>query len=186
VFVGRVGPSKGVDVLVRAAIEAAPLLPGLRLVIVGRDAGGFAAELVQAAQAAGHPDLLDFRGHVDHEALPGLLRDADVFAAPSPCEGGPGFVYLEAMAAGLPVIACAGTGAADVVEDGETGYLVAPGDVGAVRDALLALCGDPDRRGRMGRRAREYALRHADGGACVARIAALYRAAHERVVTGDT
>ena len=90
--------------------------------------------------------------------LPEHLSRAHVFAAPSLYEGGPGFVYLEAMACGLPVIACAGSGAAEVVFPGENGLLVPPGDVDALADALRQLLGDAIGRAEMGERARRYVL----------------------------
>jgi glycosyltransferase involved in cell wall biosynthesis len=117
-------------------------------------------------------------GFVERERLPDELSRARVFAAPSRYEGGPGFVYLEAMACGLPVIACAGSGAAEVVIPGENGALVPPGDVPAVADALRKLLGGE--RDAMARRARAYAVEHADGERCLDRIEAFYRSVVDR------
>jgi glycosyltransferase involved in cell wall biosynthesis len=118
--------------------------------------------------------LLEFTGFVAREELPRHLCTADVFAAPSCYEGGPGFVYLEAMACGLPVIACAGSGAAEVITAGVTGLLVAPHDPGQVAGALRTILADDELRRAMGRRAREYVEQEADSRDCVRRLEAFY------------
>lgn len=173
VFVGRIARSKGVDTLVEAAIVLAAERPGLRVRAVGRD-DGLAAELRARAAAAGHPDLLEFRSHVSHADLPHELCRGHVFAAPSIYEGGPGLVYLEAMACGLPVVGCSGSGIDETVTDGVTGFLVAPGDRDALVDVLGPLLDDPQRREILGRAARQFVLDHADSRSCSRRLEALY------------
>jgi glycosyltransferase involved in cell wall biosynthesis len=118
---------------------------------------------------------LDAPGFIPKEQLPEYLARAHVFAAPSYCEGGPGFVYLEAMACGLPVIGCEGSGAAEVIEYGKTGFLVAPRDVEAAAGALRTVLNDPGQRERMSREARGYILQEAAAGVCVKRIEDFYR-----------
>jgi glycosyltransferase involved in cell wall biosynthesis len=173
-FVGRIAKSKGADVLVDAALAIAHEFDGLRVRMVGRDDTGLARTLSARAAAAGYPDLLSFAGAVDHAALPAELAAATVFCAPSPCEGGPGFVFLEAMACGVPVIGCAGTGIAEVVDDGVTGYLVPVGDAVALADRLRTLLADRARCERMGAAARESMVQFADTRDCVRQIAARY------------
>ena len=81
------------------------------------------------------------------------LRAADVFALPSSTEGLSN-ALLEAMAAGLAVVATAVGGAVDLIEDGRSGRLVAPGHPIALRDALVAVLADPAlRRGSAQARA---------------------------------
>src|SRR5207249_1671321 len=109
------------------------------------------------------------------EELPDHLSRAHVFAAPSLYEGGPGFVYLEAMACGVPVIACAGSGAGEVVIPENNGLLVPPGDVGSLVSALRRLLTDAALRETMGARARKFAVEHADSKQCLRRIEAFYR-----------
>jgi glycosyltransferase involved in cell wall biosynthesis len=174
VFVGRLAENKGVGTLVAAAARLAQELPELQLRLIGRAEPGMLARLRAEATRAGAPDLLDWLGFVEHRQLPEHLCRAHVFAAPSLYEGGPGFVYLEAMACGLPAIACAGSGAAEVVRDGETGLLVPPGDVEALTQALRRLLSDANERESMGRRAREYVLAEADSTTCLRRIEAFY------------
>ncbi|MDQ4130874.1 MAG: glycosyltransferase family 4 protein, partial [Actinomycetota bacterium] len=111
-FVGRIAASKGVDVLLAASLALARHVPDLRLRLVGSGEASFLELLRGRAQAAGFPRLLELRGPVPSASLPDELCRADVFAAPSLYEGGPGLVYLEAMACGLPVVACEDSGAA--------------------------------------------------------------------------
>lgn len=86
-----------------------------------------------------------------------LLRSFDAFLLASANEGTPVSV-IEALAAERPVVATAVGGVADVVQDGEHGYLVAPGDVEAAADALARLAEDPGLRARMGAAGRAWVL----------------------------
>jgi glycosyltransferase involved in cell wall biosynthesis len=78
------------------------------------------------------------------------------------------------MACGLPVIACSGSGASEVVRPGENGLLVPPGDVGSLAAALRELLSDPQRRVSMGRAARRYVEAEADGRDCIRRLERFY------------
>ena len=98
-------------------------------------------------------------GYVPHAQLPQELCRAHVFAAPSRYEGGPGMVYLEAMACGLPVIACAGSGAAEVVSDGATGRLIPPDDPATLAATLRTLLEDHALREQTGETAQAYGER---------------------------
>ena len=175
-FAGKLVRNKGVHLLVEAASRLAGEFPGLRLRLLGHGEPSVVKELQGMADAAGAGELLDFAGFIARDSLPGELAAADVFAAPSQYEGGPGFVYLEAMACGLPVIACAGSGAAEVIRDGETGLLVPPQDVASLTDALRRLLTDAELRGKMGQRGRAYALAEADSRQCVKKLETLYAA----------
>ena len=174
VFVGKLVANKGVGDLVNACTRLAGEFPGLRVrMIAGRDD---AAEnwLREQADGAGCAGLLEFAGFVDQAELPMHLLRAHVFAAPSHYEGGPGFVYLEAMGCGLPVVACSGSGASEAVLHGETGLLVPPGDTDALAGALRQLLADVAAREAMGRRGREHVVRHASRPKCLRRLEAFY------------
>jgi len=132
-FAGRLSPEKGILELVEAA-------NGMTLVVAG---DGPLRDRVPGAL-----------GFVPHHALGPLYERAAVVAVPSHREGF-GVVCAEAMAYGRPVVAGAVGGLLDLVADGETGLLVPPRDVPALREALERLIGDRELRRRMGAAARE-------------------------------
>lgn len=177
VFVGKMVWNKGVDVLVEAACRLLPKWPDLCVKLIGRGEPAVIHRLRQLAADAGAPKLLEEVGVVERGELSSHLRAADVFAAPSRYEGGPGFVYLEAMASGLPVIACSGSGASEVISPDETGLLVPPDDVEAVALALDRLLSDRPLCEAMGRKAREFVIEHANTAQCMKKIEAFYQSA---------
>ncbi len=132
-FAGRLSPEKGILDLVEAA-------QGMKLVVAG---DGPLRDRVPGAL-----------GFVPHHALGPLYERAAVVAVPSHREGF-GVVCAEAMAYGRPVVAGAVGGLLDLVADGETGLLVPPRDVPALRRALERLLGDRGLRQRMGEAGRE-------------------------------
>ena len=132
-FAGRLSPEKGILELMEAA-------NGMKLVVAGD--GPLRDRVPQAL------------GFVPHHALGALYEQAAVVAVPSHREGF-GMVCAEAMAYGRPVVAGAVGGLLDLVADGETGLLVPPRDVPALRGALERLLGDPELRHRMGEAARK-------------------------------
>jgi glycosyltransferase involved in cell wall biosynthesis len=83
-------------------------------------------------------------------------------------------VYLEAMACGLPIIGCKGSGVDEVISNGETGLLVPPGDGEALLSALWRLLSEHALRDRMGQCAVEYVRCAADSRVCIRRIEAFY------------
>lgn len=174
IFVGKIERNKGIALLVESACRIATLIPDLQLCIVGSGNEALKSELEHRARQANCPSLLDFVGFVDHRELPRLLSRAHVFAAPSEYEGGPGFVYLEAMACGLPVIACSGSGASEVVLPEENGLLVSPRDAEALVQALLRLLRQHDFREKMGRQAREFVVSQAERELCIRRLESFY------------
>lgn len=182
IFVGKIELNKGVDLLVEAACELARDYPDLRLWMLGLGNAALADELMAKTLARGFPDLLKLPGYISREDLPSWMSRAHVFAAPSVYEGGPGLVYLEAMACGLPVIACEGSGAAEVVIPEENGFLVPPGDMNMLMKTLRDILDDPEKREIMGLRARKYVLKEADSKICLKGLEAFYR----DVISGKT
>jgi glycosyltransferase involved in cell wall biosynthesis len=175
VFVGRVEPAKGIDGLVEATCRLAREYPGVQLRIIGAADPESVQRLRAQVTMRGLPDLLDFAGFVPNSDLPAHLCRAHVLAGPSVYEGGPGFVYLEAMACGLPVIASEGSGGAEVVRHQQTGLLVPPQDVHGLVAALGTLLGSPDLRTEMGERGRSFVQVEADSEVCLRRIDTFYR-----------
>lgn len=174
IFVGRIAPSKGAELLLEAACRLVKNYPDLRLRMLGQGEESFMKGLHEKAIDSGFPDLLDLPGFTAREDLPYHLSRAHVFAAPSLYEGGPGFVYLEAMACGLPVIACEGSGAAEVVIHGKNGFCVPPGDLDQLVKVIRQLLDHPERLESMGAQAREYVLTEAESYKCIARLETFY------------
>jgi len=123
---------------VRAARRVLDLEPRARFFIAGD--GALRPRVEELAAQLGLGDRLVLLGWV--EDVHALLHDLDVFVLTSRFEGLPRAV-LQAMAAGVPVIATAVDGVPEVISDGETGRLVAPGDHRAVAEAVLELLADP-------------------------------------------
>jgi glycosyltransferase involved in cell wall biosynthesis len=174
VFVGKIETNKGVEVLVDAACRLADEFPALRLQLIGRGRSKLIEQLLQTAAIAGHRDLIDLPGYVAPESLPEYLSRAHVFAAPSIYEGGPGFVYLEAMACELPAVGCRSGGVCEVIEDGVTGILTPAGDAELLYSALARLLSDDCLRDTMGRQGREWVEREANSLDCLRLLESFY------------
>jgi glycosyltransferase involved in cell wall biosynthesis len=174
IFVGKIERNKGINSLVEAAIKLASGIPELKLRMFGRGNADLISEITAKALAAGLPELLDLPGQVTQTDLPVELSKAHVFAAPSLYEGGPGFVYLEAMACGLPVVACKGSGSSEIIEHGETGILIPANDEAALTEALTRLLARPDEASAMGKRGREYVENQASSKDCIRRLESIY------------
>jgi glycosyltransferase involved in cell wall biosynthesis len=139
--------AKGVLHVLEVLPELRSRFPGLRYVVVGD--GNDRAWLEAHSRALGLGDAVTFTGHISREALAGFYAACDIFALPSDKEGF-GIVYLEAMAAGKPVVAARAGGVPEVVVDGETGLLVEHGNKQALIDAVGGLLADADRRRCLG------------------------------------
>ena len=174
VSVGRIAASKGSTLLVEAACRVARSVPRLTLALYGRVDDAFRVHLESLAAEDGSPDLIEWHGEVDRDRLPGALASGHVFASPSFTEGGPGFVFLEAMACGVPVIGCSGSGIEETV-DPDTGILVPPGDLEALTEGLQRLLLDPELGARLGTRARTAVVSRWETSACAARLESFYR-----------
>lgn len=185
-FVGRFTPHKGLDRLIRA------LPRGAALTCVGTPGHDPAPPEDEypalLRRLAGERDdaAVRFVERVADPELPWLYRRARVLALPSvheTCYGRRvavsellGLSVLEAMASGTPVVASRLGGLPEVVTDGETGYLVEPGDVEGLRFRLEQLLGDRARAERMGRAARAAVLDRFTWAACARRCLAAYEA----------
>lgn len=146
--VGRLSHYKGFDVLIRALAR----VDDAHLLLIGD--GDCGDDLRALAEKNGTGSRILFAGTLDDEALLSAYAAADAFVLPSLNRGEAfGLVLLEAMRARLPVIASAipGSGIGEVVVDGETGLLTAPGDADALAAAITRLR-DPELRRRLGTR----------------------------------
>jgi glycosyltransferase involved in cell wall biosynthesis/peptidoglycan/xylan/chitin deacetylase (PgdA/CDA1 family) len=140
---------KRIDVLIEAAPRILERHPDAEFLIVGD--GRCREHLTTLARTTGVQERFRFLGHRDD--VPTVLADADLFVLPSASEAFPN-VILEAMAAGLPVVATRVGGIPELVEEGVTGSLVPPADSRALADALLRLLDNPDRAAALGRTGR--------------------------------
>jgi glycosyltransferase involved in cell wall biosynthesis len=122
---------------------------------------------------------VELRGLLDHTSVIDLLRTACVVVVPSIVPDCCPTVVLEAMAVGRPVVASASGGIVDLVDDGATGLLVAPGDPIALSTALSAVIKDRDAAETMGRKALARA-RSFTASVIVGQVEALY----ERLLSG--
>ena len=156
----RLVPRKGFDVLIDAV---AGLDVDVQVAIGGR--GRDRERLERRARNSNARDRVTFLGRVPDEDLAALYASADVFTMLCRADRwggleaeGFGVVFLEAAACGIASIAGRGGGSHEAVADGETGFVVPPRDVAAVRRALAQLIVGDDLRRRMGNAARERAV----------------------------
>jgi glycosyltransferase involved in cell wall biosynthesis len=152
--VARMYPRKRITDLLRAAPLVRAAVPTARFRVVGR---GPEWEAVQRLHAElGLAGTVDLLGDVSLADLAAEYVAADAFCLPSVQEGF-GIVFLEAMAAGLPVVACRAAAIPEVVLDGVTGVLTPPRDPDALARALVALLRDRERARALGREGRRRA-----------------------------
>jgi glycosyltransferase involved in cell wall biosynthesis len=174
IFLGRIGPLKGSFDLIEAVhcLQPGRFEPHLWLVGPEERDGDFrsAQQLLESHHLAKTCEVL---GPIHREKVLQLLQEASIFVLPSYYEGLP-MALLEALAAGLPVIATSVGGIPEVVQDGYNGFLIPPGNIQTLTDALAKLVGDSDLRKIMGRRSREIAERELDVRSYVDKMIALY------------
>ena len=156
---GRIRPQKGVDLLVDAAIEVLPSHPDAQIIFTGRatkEFEGFQQEQEQKLKAAGLADRVHFLGERPWEEIVETYRALDLFVAPARHEGF-GLTPLEAMASGVPAIACHGVGAFSAqIKDGVTGRLVEKDNAKALAGALQDMLEDREKLALAGQAARAH------------------------------
>jgi glycosyltransferase involved in cell wall biosynthesis len=148
---------KGVDLTLEAVARLRKKHPGIFFRIVG--SGSDKPRLQQLAVTLGLEECTQFEQDLSDDELASRYRDCELFVLPSGQEGF-GIVFLEAMRFGKPCIGGNAGGTPDVVVDGETGYLVPYGDVGAIERALDSLLGDAELRRGMGEAGRRRLENH--------------------------
>lgn len=143
---------KGVDDLIRALPAVKAGIGSVKLTIAGQ--GNLKESLMALAASEGVAQDISWLGVVDHDKLPDLYRQSDLFVLPSHFEGMSN-ALLEAMASGLPVVVTA-TGGVDELIDGN-GLVVKAGNSAALGQAIIDILGNPDRCREFGLRSREIA-----------------------------
>jgi glycosyltransferase involved in cell wall biosynthesis len=139
---GRITPWKGQSVL----LEALPYLPDVHALVVGEaksEERAYAEALRQQSKDLGLEDRVHFVGF--RRDIPQLMRLSDVVVHTSVAPEPFGRVVVEGMLAGRPVVATRGGGVLEIIDDGDNGVLVPPGDPKALAEVLRALLMDPDR-----------------------------------------
>ena len=176
-FVGRLVERKGVPLL----LEAVASLPPARdvvLHVVGD--GPDRALLEERAARLGLGARAVFHGFVSHEEKRRRFASCDAFVLPAVIDAkgdteGLGVVLLEAMTHGKPAIASAAGGIVDIVQDGRNGWLVPPGDAGALAGAIAACMDDPARARAFGAQGRADVAANFSWEAISGRLAEVYR-----------
>ncbi len=154
-FVGRVATGKGIEVLIDSISDLRSRHDDLTLTVVGD--GPQREHLEDLCRRRSLQDHVSFVGSKNQDDVAKLLADHDLFVHPSFAEGVP-VVLMEAMGAGLPVVATHVGGMTELVSDGVSGFLVRPFDQGQLNDRIERLVTDPDLRQRMGQAGREAVL----------------------------
>jgi mannosyltransferase len=155
---GRIRPSKGIDLLIDAAIPVLKTHPNVTLNLCGETTPKFQTYLneqkakISASSLSGQ---VKFIGKVEFGALPALYRSMDIVCAVSRNEGY-GLTPLEAMASGAAVLTSEAGAWKDIVENGVQGYCVPTGDIKAIQEKLERMIKDPEKLAEMGKAGRSH------------------------------
>lgn len=178
VALGRMIEVKGLHVLVAAADRILGPRPSAHLVIAGD--GPMRGEIERLVAAAATRDRIHLTGALPRAEVAQLLADADLFVNPGIVDSGGraeglGITTIEAMASGLPCVGSRVGGIAETISDGETGFLVPPGDIEELSGAVGRLADDANLRGRMGEAGRRLAQERFRWGVLAGEVASVYR-----------
>lgn len=165
----RLTEQKGLDILIDAVPRIRASLPGMRVMIAGEGPQRLALE--EQVSRRGLAPIVRFLGHIEH--ITRFYRMLDLFVLPSRHEGAP-ISLLEAMAAGVPVLATRVVGNADVVRDGVTGVLVEPERPDALAETAIRLLRDDALIHELTRQASAWVSAERSSAAMARRVEALY------------
>jgi len=157
IYVGRLGPEKNLQFLLRSFAGVVQAYDHARLLLIG---DGPERETLQ--ELVTHTNICDcvkFTGMVPYEKIPAYLQIADAFVTASVSEVHP-LTVVEAMAAGLPVLGISSPGISDTIQDGESGYIVAHEDMASFTAKMVRLVREDDYRRQMGETARQAAAEY--------------------------
>jgi glycosyltransferase involved in cell wall biosynthesis len=157
-FVGRLSYRKGINTLLQAIPKVIAKFPDVHFIIAGADrpsapGGRYYRQYFEECIADEYSQsVVVWKGVVRGKKLDDLYRNCDIFVAPSLYETF-GFVHLEAMSYGKPVVACQASATTEVVSKGECGILIEPSNSDQLAEAIIILLSDNDLRMRMGENA---------------------------------
>ena len=169
-FLGSLRADKGIFDLLDALSQLRAAVPDVRLVCAGE---GDRTAVARYAERLGIADAVKFTGWVGPSGKRALLESAAVYALPSYAEGMP-VSLLEAMAAGVPVVASSVGGIPEVVVDGASGFLAAPGDTTTLQRVLRKLLLDRQLAARIGAAGRDTVRARFAAEQAVPKLEALY------------
>lgn len=153
VMVARMIEGKGHEEIIRAVHKLKDKYSQLRLLLIGDGVNRPAVDAV--IEELGVEGIVERTGYLPNSEVPAQMARANAIALPTYCEGETfGIVLIEGMAVGLPTIGTRFAAIPDIIDDGETGYVVEPRDVQGLADAIEKLVSDPKRAEEMGRKAR--------------------------------
>jgi glycosyltransferase involved in cell wall biosynthesis len=151
VFIGRLEPWKGVHTFLKVAKLVTNERDDVNFLIVG---DGSLKEYAKSHEN----NRIKVLGKISHERIPSILAQTSIMVLPSYLEGLP-TCCIEALAAGVPVVATRVGGTPEVIIDGETGYLFSPGNTHECADRVLKLLSDEKLRMKMGRKGRQFVMK---------------------------
>lgn len=191
-FLGRLEPRKGPDILAEAIPLVVRQFPDIRFTFLGSDCPGRRSpstreELREFLAARGVLDHVDFHDPVPLMELPRWYGGAHFIVTPSRYDNSP-YVCQEAMSCGRPVIGTSAGGMKEYLNHGQAGRIVPPDDPRALAEAILELARDADLRQRLGQAARRRVLEEYDRRVIAARTCELYEQAirlHRRATGGQ-
>ncbi len=184
--VGQLAPAKGQEEFLRAAHRLHQRRSDCEFLIVGaasRKDRAFESRLQRLIRELGLSQCVRLLGHVDD--LRPVWAASDLFVLPSHNEGF-SLALLQAMAAGIPAVAFAVGGPAEIIADGETGYLIPPRDVVALAERLQELLENPAERARVGSAARRVVRERFHRERILSQIESLYEAIRHRATSAKT
>ena len=171
VYVGNLTPPKRAETIIRAMRKVTEMYEDCQLVLIGE--GNLRPSLEALADELGVRKHVHFCGAPPHEEVLKMLPCADVFVHCSEYEG-LGMAIMEAMGAGLPVVASRVGGVSDLVREGETGFMIPPDDVETYGEKMLLLLNNDQLRHELGSKARHFAEKHLNKQAILAQLETVY------------
>jgi glycosyltransferase involved in cell wall biosynthesis len=156
-WIGNLTPPKRLDTILRATVKVVRTHSDCHLVVAGD--GKLRSSLEILAEDLGIETHVHFQGAVPHPQILQMLRSADLLVHCSEHEG-LGLAIMEAMGAGLPVVASRVGGVPDLVCEGKTGFMLFPDDVEAYADRIILLLKNDHLREKLGKNGRNFAVKH--------------------------
>ena len=157
-FVGAIGYRKGVHLIIKAFEEVSKTVTNARLLIVG--SGDYDQEIDMMIKKVGLSNVIIRFPWIDRDEVREILNSSDVFLYPSIPYGGWeeqfGYSLLEASSMELPLITTESGSISEVVLDGKTGILIKPDDMDALKEAMILLANDKEKRILIGKAGREF------------------------------